>query len=232
MSCVRFKYKDEACVYPKLINAVNILCTAKGKDCLCTSGYRSVDKQKTIAGEVLAVNPGSWQRADGSVYSKDGKCLAAAYGKSNHCYCIALDIGDGWFKLLENTELKKYGLVKPISYEPWHVQLLEHTGISQAKKEAIRDIVLKGVYKDMTVKEFQAMTGLSVDGIAGPRTIGKVREVLGFCQGILGNTYKNAEEAVKATQKSPDLWLPKLKTEKYFEEFIMNIVKKMGGGGQ
>lgn len=118
MPSVKFKYKDEACVYPKLINAVNVLCIAKGKDCFCTSGYRSIDKQKTIAKEVLASNPGSWQREDGFVYSKKGECLAAAYGKSNHCYCIAMDISDSWFKELMNEELIKDGLIKPISYEP------------------------------------------------------------------------------------------------------------------
>ncbi|HEX2927706.1 MAG TPA: peptidoglycan-binding protein [Ruminiclostridium sp.] len=232
MPFVKFKYQDEAYIFPRLLNAVNILCIAKGRDCLCTSGYRSLEKQKTIAKEVLNGNPGSRQRDDGAVYDKNGQCLAAAYGKSNHCFCIAMDIGDSWFKALENAELKKFGLVKPMSHEPWHVQLLEHTGISQEQKEAIRDSILKGVNIDMTVREFQAMAGLSTDGIAGPKTREKAQEVLKICQTILGNEFKTAEEAVKATQKSPEIWLPKLKSQKYFPEFVMNIVEKMGGIGQ
>ena len=229
MPCVKFKYQDESCVYPKLINAVNILCIAKGRDCLCTSGYRSVEKQKAIAKEVLAGNPGSRQREDGSVYSKNGECLAAAYGRSNHFYCIAMDIGDNWFKLLENEELKRYGLVKPMSYEPWHVQLLEHSGLSLSQKEAIRDRVLKGVKKDMTIKEFQAVTGLTVDGIAGPKTKGKAQEMIKICQKILGNDFETAEDTVWVTQKNPEIWLEKLKTEQYFPDFVMNIVERMKG---
>ncbi len=229
MPCVKFKYQDESCVYPKLINAVNILCIAKGRDCLCTSGYRSVEKQKTIAKEVLAGSPGSRQREDGSVYSKSGECLAAAYGRSNHCYCIAMDICDSWFKLLENEELKRYGLVKPMSYETWHVQLLEHTGLSLSQKEAIRDSVLKGVKKDMTVKEFQAVTGLTVDGIAGPKTKGKAQELIKICQKILGNNFETAEDTVRVTQKNPEIWLERLKTEQYFPDFVMNIVERMKG---
>ncbi len=229
MPQVKFKYLDETSVYPKLIAAVNILCAAKGRDCLCTSGFRSVEKQKVIAKQVLADNPGSKQRADGSVYSKNGECLSAAFGKSNHCYCIALDIGDSWFKLLGNDELKKYGLVKPMGYEPWHVQLLEHNGLSLSQKEEIRESVLRGVVKDMDVKTFQSMTGLKADGIAGPLTKAKAKEVLQCCQEILGNNFKTAEEVIRATQTKPGVWIGVIKTLKYFDSFIMNIVNKMGG---
>ncbi len=229
MPQVKFKYLDETSVYPKLIAAVNILCAAKGRDCLCTSGFRNVEKQKVIAKQVLADNPGSKQRTDGSVYSKNGECLAAAYGKSNHCYCIAMDIGDSWFKLLGNDELKKYGLVKPMSYEPWHVQLLEHNGLSLSQKEEIRENVLRGVVKDMDVKTFQSMTGLNADGIAGPVTKAKAKEVLQCCQEILGNNFKTAEEVIRATQTKPGVWIGVIKTLKYFDSFIMNIVNKMGG---
>ena len=229
MPQVKFKYLDETSVYPKLIAAVNTLCVAKGRDCLCTSGFRSVEKQKIIANQILTDNLGSKQRADGSVYSKNGECLAAAYGKSNHCYCIAMDIGDSWFKCIGNDELKKYGLVKPMSYEPWHVELIETRGLSQAQKEAIRDIVLKGVNGGMDVKGFQSMTGLKADGIAGPVTKAKALEVLRCCQDILGNNFNTAEEVIKATQTKPEDWIPLLKSEKYFRAFVMNIVKRLGG---
>ncbi len=186
---VKFKYPDESYIYPKLLAAVNALCTAKGKDCLCTSGYRSLTKQKLINAQSLQCHKGAYQKTDGSVWTMDGKCWAGAYGKSNHCFCIAMDISDPWFNKLTNAELKKFGLIKPISYEPWHVQLLEHQGISQKQKETIRDSVLKGVDTNMSIKEFQAMNGLKADGIVGPKTIAKAKEV----QDVLNKILKGAK---------------------------------------
>ncbi|EGD46720.1 peptidase M15B and M15C DD-carboxypeptidase VanY/endolysin [Ruminiclostridium papyrosolvens DSM 2782] len=229
MNSVNFKYQDETAVYPKLINAVNILCATKGKSCICTSGYRSMEKQKIVNAQSLQCHKGAYQKPDGSVWTSDGKCWAAAYGKSNHCYCIAMDITDSWFQAINNAELKKYDLVKPMSYEPWHIQLLEHNGLSQKQKEAIRDSVLKGVNEEMEVKEFQSMTGLTADGVIGPKTKDKAKEILRVCQNILGNDYSTAKEVIMATQSSPVMWLGLLKTVKYFDSFIMNIVKKMGG---
>ncbi len=238
MPSVKFKYQDESCVYPKLIQAMNALCRAYKKDCLCTSGYRSPEKQKIINAQSLAQrkSQGGYQITDpndkmyGAVFTPDGKCWAGAYGKSNHCFCIAMDITDPWFNALKNAELKKYGLVKPMDHEPWHVQLLEHQGISEAQKIVIRDSVLKGkVDIDMIVKEFQAMTGLTADGVAGPKTKEKAKEVLQCCQEILGNNFKTAEEVIRSTQSIPKIWLGLIKTIKYFDNFIMNIVNKMGG---
>ncbi len=230
MSCVKFKYADECFVYQNLIDAVNILCTAKGKDCLCTSGYRSVEKQKIINAQVLAQSKSNYQRPNGAVYNSKGQCLAAAYGFSNHCYCIAMDISDEWFEALTNTELKKYGLIKPISYEPWHVQLLEHQGINQAKKEQIRDSVLKGkVDDDMTVKEFQTITGLQADGIVGTNTRNKAKKLLQVCQEILGQDYKNATETINGCMTKPNTWINLMSKTKYFDSFVMNIVNKLSG---
>ena len=229
MPQVKFKYQDEACVYPKLIQAVNALCVEKRKNCLCTSGYRSSEKQRVINAESLRSHKGAYQKTNGAVYTPDGKCWAAAYGKSNHCYCIAMDITDDWFKVLGNVELAKYGLIKPISYEPWHIQLLEHQGISQKQKESIRDSVLKGADEDMTVKEFQSAMGLTADGVAGTQTKEKAKEVLVCCQGILGLNFTTPEAAIKACMSKPDTWLEKLKTIDYFPAFVMNIVNKMGG---
>ncbi len=232
MSEVKFKYQDESCVYPKLISAVNALCEAYKKDCLCSSGYRSPEKQKVINAQSLAQrkSQGGYQKPDGSVWTPDGKCWAGSYGKSNHCFCIAMDISDTWFNKLTNAELKKFGLIKPISYEPCHVQLLEHNGINQKQKETIRDSVLKGIGDtNMDVIKFQKIIGLTVDGVARPVTKAKAKELLQCCQEILGIDFKTAEEAIKSTQTKPEDWLPKLKSEKYFEAFIMNIVNRMGG---
>ncbi|ACL75840.1 hypothetical protein [Ruminiclostridium cellulolyticum] len=230
MHSVKFKHPDQAYIFPKLLEAVNRVCNDYQKDAVCSSGYRSPECQKVTAKLVLAQNKGSYQLRDGSVYIGMGnnrKCLAAAYGKSNHCFCIAMDI-TGWFEALTNRQLKKYGLYKPMSYEPWHVQLIEHTEISTEQKIAIRDSCLKGGNCTMNVKEFQTITGLVNDGIPGPKTQCKAKEVLQLCQEILGNDFKCAEDIIKRTQNNPDYWLPKLKEIKYFDSFIMNIVKVLG----
>jgi hypothetical protein len=204
MCHVKFKYPDQSCVYPKLLSAINQVCRDLGKDAVCTSGYRTLECQKATAKVVLAKNKGSYQLSDGSVYigyGQNRKCLASAYGKSNHCFGLAMDM-DGWFENLSNQKLKKYGLIKPLDYEPWHVQLIELTGISENVKIAIRDSILKGEDNVMTIKEFQALTGLETDGIPGPKTQKKAKELLKVCQEILGNN---------------------------FDSFILNIVEKLGG---
>ena len=228
MPQVNFKHPDEACVYPQLVAAVNALCDAKGKDALCSSGYRSLEKQK-ITNKQAAAKPGRTQRPDGSVYDKDGKCWASAYGKSNHNYCIAMDIEDEWFKKLTNQDLYKYGLFKPMAHEPWHVQLLEISNITQIQKEIIRDACLKGVCKDMTVIEFQVLAGLKPDGVNGPKTQAKIKEALQFCQHMLGNDFKDPEEVINECTNKPDLWISRLKTIPYFRDLIISIVKRMGG---
>jgi hypothetical protein len=182
---VKFKHPDESFIYPKLIAAINTLCVAKGKNCLCTSGYRSLSKQKLINAQSLCSHKGAYQKPNGSVYTPDGKCWAAAYGKSNHCYCIAMDITDDWFNKLTNAQLKKYGLIKPMSYEPWHVQLLEHQGISQTVKEQIKKSCIKGVCASMDIKDLQVILGLTADGIIGPKTKAKAQEMIEACQKIL-----------------------------------------------
>jgi hypothetical protein len=228
MSKINFKYSDEACVYPKLVAAMNALCAAKGKDALCTSGYRSLEKQKVINKQSASL-PGRIQRPDGSVYDKAGKCWASAYGKSNHNYCIAMDISDEWFQNVTNSDLYKYGLFKPVAHELWHVQLLEHSGISQTQKEIIRDACIKGVCKDMDLKDFQVLAGLQPDGVNGPKTQVAAREALRACVKILGLDFKNAGEVIAETQNNPSMWMGYRKTIKYFDDFVMNIVKKMRG---
>lgn len=235
MACVKFKYADERFVFHKLINQINILCVAKGKDCTCTSGFRSIDKQKIINAQVVTQrkSQGAYQLSNGAVYTGTGanrKCWASAYGQSNHCFCIAMDIDDEWFKALSNVELKKYGLIKPMDYEPWHVQLLEHQGISQEQKEQIRDNVLNGMGDDdMTVKDFQTITGITADGIVGNKTKEKAKEMLQCCQEILGCNYKNATDAINGCMSSTGMWLNLMSKTKYFDSFVMNIVNKMSG---
>lgn len=171
MSKLIFKYADQAVVYPKLIEAVNKLCADKKLDANCVSGYRSRENQIATNKSVLQSNPGSRQLASGAVYSKDNKCLAAAYGESNHCYGLALDIDSLWFKNLKNPELSRYGLVKPMDYEPWHVELI-----------ATRKLIAR----QKPVFYFQYSHGLVADGIAGSKTQAKIEELQDIIKKIGG----------------------------------------------
>lgn len=231
MPKVVFKHSDQTYIYPKLLHAIYQVCIDYGKDAECSAGYRSLECQKATNALVLATRKGAYQLPNGAVYTGTGankKCWASAYGQSNHCFCIAMDM-NGWFEKLTNAQLKKYGLIKPVSHEPWHVTLIELVGISDSKKKIIRDAVLKGVKKDMNVTEFQVLAGLDCDGKAGDKTKAKAKEILQCCQSILGNDFKTAEETIKACMSSPSTWLQKLTTIPYFSNFVMNIVNRMKG---
>lgn len=228
MPKVIFKYPQQNKIYKPLIDAVNQLCEDYGKGLNCVSGYRSSEEQRLLAQQILKQNPTHYFKND-RVYDFEGRCIVGAPGSSNHNFCIAMDIEDKWFKVLKATELAKYGLFLPMSYEPWHVELIATKGISKLDKTFIRDGTLKGVKKDMTVKDFQAMTGLFEDGIAGPITQAKAKEVLKICQKILKNDFETAEEVVIATQNNPSMWIQKLNEVKYLKEYTMNIYKKMKG---
>jgi hypothetical protein len=195
MPSVKFKYSDEVYVFPKLIQAINILCVAKGKDCLCSSGYRSIEKQKIINKDVLASHKGAYQTEDGAVYTGTGDnriCWASAYGKSNHNYCIAMDIPDEWFTQLSNTELKSYGLIKPMEHEPWHVQLIIHNGITLKQKQEIRDMVLG-------VDDMYIQFGDKNDKV---KTIQNYLNDLGYdCGNVDGNFGNKTLASVKSLQK-------------------------------
>jgi hypothetical protein len=132
---VIFKHPEQAYIYPKPLDAVNHVCNDFKKDAECSAGYRSLECQKATNAWVLQTRKGSYQTADGAVYTGKGTsriCWASAYGQSNHCFCIAMDM-NGWFETLTNAQLKKYGLIKPMNHEPWHIQLIEHSGLTQAQ---------------------------------------------------------------------------------------------------
>lgn len=86
----------------------------------------------------------------------------SAYGCSRHNYGAAEDVPDYTFKRVTNEELKPYGLVKLLSHEPWHVELIKTRGLTTEQ--------LKVFY-------FQYTHGLVADGIEGPKTRAKMTEI-------------------------------------------------------
>ena len=180
-----FKHPEQATVYAPLITAINKLCEHYKKSCTCVSGYRSEEAQRKLAQQILKQVSTNYFKFD-RVFDFEGRCIVGAPGSSNHNYCLALDIEDSWFKALTNLELVVWGIVKPMAHEKWHVELTATRGMSKVQKETIRDTTLKGDKKDMTTKGFQKMTGLFEDDIAGPITKAKAKEIMLFCQTLLG----------------------------------------------
>lgn len=148
----------------------------------------------------------------------------------------AVDSGDAWFKALSNTELAQYGLYKPMSWESWHVQLIETKGLPKSVLRKDFEQFTKGAESlDMNTAQFQtAMKAIDlysgkIDGKAGPLTMAAAEKCLPLLHQMLGYDYNTPEEVINASQNSPDVWLPKLQTIPYFGTFVMNIVNKMKG---
>lgn len=73
-----------------------------------SSGYRTTAEQQAI-----------WDRTP----ERDRGIMVARPGHSRHESGSAADISSDWFQGLGNDVLSKYGLKKPMDYEPWHVEL-------------------------------------------------------------------------------------------------------------
>ena len=82
-----------------------------------TSGYRSPERQAELFKAAVA-KYGSEQAA---------RKWVAPPGKSKHNHGVAADLG-GNLSVLNDALLRKYGLYRPMSYEPWHVELIGSRG--------------------------------------------------------------------------------------------------------
>lgn len=225
---VIFTRPEHTGIYPALAGRIAYMCSVKQKKAICTRGKTTSDDQMTIIKALLSDNP-TWKLKGGALY--DGsKMMASAPGQSNHEYGHAADLSD-WAKEIGNSELAQYGLYKPMSYEPWHYQLIETKG----KAKTVLQAHWKEWCNNMGVDKLQsaaAAIGLyngKVDKINGPQTRAAAKELIKLCHAVLDTDYKTAEEAIKFTQNSPPTWLPRLKEIPYFDIFIMNIVNKMKG---
>lgn len=149
MAGLIIKHEDEKYINPELYAALDTMARDYNKTIVGTSCYRSEEKQKTINADVLRSNQGAWQNKDGSVYIKvldnkgkfvKNRCLAAAYGQSNHNTGFAVDTGnsDGdneWAKSLNSSVYNKYGLHKPADGENWHWELIKTSNMTRTQKE-------------------------------------------------------------------------------------------------
>lgn len=160
-------------IHPELAGRISYLASVKKMNVLCTSGFRSAEEQLKSQKDALAQHKDYFQQPDGRVYNKKGECMVSAVGESSHNWGMAFDSRGTWLEDMSNAELKKYGLRKPMSYEPWHVELIGKSSLT-GKKELFYKYM--GGYP-MDAKTFQMITGLKPDGIVGKLTLEKMKEV-------------------------------------------------------
>lgn len=94
------------------IDRLDAMARAYNKPITIVSGYRSNAEQQVL-----------WNASD-----KSGKMVAQP-GCSRHNCGLAVDVS-GWATQLNNAELSKFGLYKPMCYENWHIEPLETQGKS------------------------------------------------------------------------------------------------------
>jgi hypothetical protein len=180
-------------VHPELAGRVAYVGSVYKKKVPSTSGTRSDEEQIRAGKDALAEHPEYYMGTDGAVYKPRKKGvrnqdvdykMVSAPGRSNHKFGLAIDSFDSWLSEIPSSELSKYGLRK-VSYEKWHVELIEVVGMTIEEKLEEYYKYLSGGYYPMDIKTFQMITGLKPDGVAGPLTKKKAEEVLLVCQDII-----------------------------------------------
>jgi hypothetical protein len=101
------------------LSKLNRLAKAQGRTLNIDDGFRTYAEQAAL-----------WERSD-----KSGKWVAAP-GTSRHEAGYAIDAK--WAESMTDEELARYGLWRPMDYEPWHVEPIETKGKSTAELIALR----------------------------------------------------------------------------------------------
>jgi len=187
-------------IHPVLAGRLAYFALLKGKKIIVTSGFRSYEEQINAAENALREHKDYYQADNGAVYNSKGQCMVSAPGNSSHNWGLAIDSAGTWIEDISNDELNKYGLRKPMTYEPWHVEPIETKSMSLDQKKS-EFYEYMGVYYPMDVKTFQTITGLKPDNVIGPKTRKKAEEVMDLCKYIL-----NYQTPQQASQESKTLY--------------------------
>lgn len=223
-------------IYPDFAKRLAYAAKLKKKELKIASGFRSIDEQVTAGKDALTTNKDYYQKSDGAVYDEKGQCMVSAPGNSSHNWGIAVDV-DGWMETMPSVELEKYGLRRPMVYEPWHLEPIETKGLTLEEKKKIFYSYMRGRYYPMDIKSFQMIAGLIPDGIVGPKTIAKAEEMKDIINKMMvGNVepVQTGEQAIKwlVTNKiidSPDYWLQRIKEVKYLDSLLIKIANEFRG---
>jgi hypothetical protein len=103
-------------IHPFLAERLNNVSKAYGKSLSINSGFRSDAEQMQLIADWKAKHPGASE--------EERRKWVADPGRSNHGVGIAADIS-GWLQDLSANDLAKYGLYRPMSWEPWHFEPIE-----------------------------------------------------------------------------------------------------------
>ena len=123
-SNLKFPNSTHSKIHPVFADRLNNLAKALGGTLSITSGFRSIDSQINLIQRYY--KNGGYTIGSGGKLIKNGKTMVARPGYSKHQTGIAVDVSNSGIgakiRKMSNSQLKKYGLYKPMSYESWHVQ--------------------------------------------------------------------------------------------------------------
>ena len=194
---ISFKYPTGSKISLTFLYRLAALARDHGQRMTMLIGYRSTAEQQALYTADLKANGG---KPSGKV---------ALPGISWHEFGCAVDLDGAYWRAVSEKQwvpysrfkqptLNKYGLILPLNkadssvLEWWHLQPIETAGVASTARKAFLDAddILYEEGKDMTVKEFQAAHGLTVDGVAGPKTISKALEELEVVKAIVATDPK------------------------------------------
>jgi hypothetical protein len=105
-----------------LLKRLALVASAYRTSIYINSGYRTPEEQENIILKNLA-KPGYWGSLQLGAYLGNNQMVAPKY-ESRHLFGIAADVNK-LVQSLSNATLANYGLIKPLSFEPWHVETIE-----------------------------------------------------------------------------------------------------------
>lgn len=159
-----FKYPNQSDIDPVLKARLAAMAASLGVVFTIVRGSVTQAEQQMIADLKLQQNPGWVRKPNGAIYNQRGQCMVAAPGTSPHEDDLAID-GDNRIEAISNYVLAKFGLCRPMGYEPWHIQPIETKGLNIEGRRKLAPIDIPG-----TLKENQFRLGLPVDDTYGPVT--------------------------------------------------------------
>jgi hypothetical protein len=123
-----------------LLAGLNKLADAFKQTINIDSGYRTIDEQAEL------YNAAS---------DEDKGVMVAAPGESKHNFGLAADVGRGSFVTdLGNDVLEQYGLIRPMSWENWHIQPInENQEIATTGKKTLWNYIKEGPFKITSTPE-------------------------------------------------------------------------------
>jgi len=123
-SNLKFPDSTHSKIHPVFADRLNDMAKDLGGTLVITSGFRSIDRQISLIQSYYKT--GKYTIGDGGKLIKNGKTMVAKPGYSKHQTGIAVDVSSSGIgakvRKMSNSQLKKYGVYKPMSYEDWHLQ--------------------------------------------------------------------------------------------------------------